>query len=125
MIDTGTFTSVYPVVTIVAGIYAALQYSTLKTLRETNNDLRDKRSDDERTITELKLNIAELQKKMAEKDGQIGVLKELNSGIVNWTLINDQVSTHNERVEKRWAQEDQRWLSIEKLLEQIRDLTKK
>lgn len=100
-------------IAIAAFAWSAFQFSTVKNLRDTNKDLRDERDDNKERLATKTLESETLKKEAAEKDGQIGVLKEINSGIVDWNVVVDLIVSHNRLAEEHWQREESRWARLD------------
>lgn len=109
------------VVTALVSVVLAIVLGSLTTVRADNKDLRDGRADDKERLAQKDSELQAKDTALAEANGQVAVLKEINSGIVNWTAVTDQVAHHHERAEARWRLEDDRWTEQTDLLKQIRD----
>lgn len=117
----GTLASVFGVVALVAAALCALQYGTLKTLRESNADLREQHKDDEGRISLRDLELAKVRGEIAEMVGKVQILTEINTQQVSWVAVTDQLEHHHNRAEKHWERDERRWADIQEILMQIRD----
>lgn len=115
-------TGVFAVVVVIGGGVLGLVYSNQKTLRSSNQDLRDRVDDLEKERADDKLEIAGLSSKVNERDGEIGLLKSMVTGKVEWVAISDQLEEHHRQALAYWRTADERMLGIDGHMVEIRDL---
>ena len=89
-------TGVLSITTIIATALVGVLFGSLKTLRDTANDLRSRVSDLEKERTEDRAEIAE-----AHSENK--VLKALVTGKVEWVALTDQLEEHHRQALGVWV----------------------
>lgn len=87
-------TTVLGVVVIVAGGLAALQQGQLKTLRDTNADLRARRDDLEKDVDRLEADVTHRDEQLGTSEAEKEALRRVVTGEVQLTAITDLLEHH-------------------------------
>lgn len=90
-------TGVLSVTTIIATALVGVLFGSLKTLRDTANDLRSRVSDLEKERTEDRADLAE-----AHSENKL--LKAMVTGKVEWVALTDQLEDHHRQAVTWWAE---------------------
>lgn len=98
-------TGVLSVTTIIATALVGVLFGSLKTLRDTANDLRSRVSDLEKERTEDRAEIAEAQ-------SENKLLKAMVTGKVEWVALTDQLEEHHRQAVAWWAKTEARLTEI-------------
>lgn len=107
-------TAALGIATAVASGLLGLQLGTMRTLRETNGDLRDRVSDLEKTRTEDRAQIAELTSDKA-------ALARVVTGEAHMVAFGDQLTHFGHTLEQHDRAAKSHWEVDEALLGEIRD----
>jgi hypothetical protein len=91
-------TTVFGVTTVIAATLAALGYGVLRTLRESNGDLRARVSDLEKDRSERDARIAELT-------GLYETARQIATGEVHWQALVDLMAEHQVDAKAHWRRE--------------------
>lgn len=91
-------TAVFSATTVVAATLAALAYGVMRTLRDSNGDLRGR-------VTDLEKDRADRDAKIAELSGLYVAAKEIATGEVHWHALVDLLSQHQIDAKAHWARE--------------------
>lgn len=89
-------TGVLSVTTIIATALVGVLFGSLKTLRDTANDLRSRVADLEKERTEDRAEIAE-----AHSENKL--LKAMVTGKVEWVALTDQLEEHHRQAVSWWG----------------------
>lgn len=92
-------TGVLSVATIISTALVGVLFGSLKTLRDTANDLRNRVGDLEKERAEDKATIA-------EKDAESRILKSMVTGKVEWIALTDQLEEHHRQALSWWKHAD-------------------
>lgn len=92
-------TGALAVATIIASALVGILFGSLKTLRDTANDLRNRVSDleDERTRDKAEI---------AEEKAKSKILQSMVTGRVEWVALTDQLEEHHRQALTWWAKAD-------------------
>lgn len=101
---------VLSVTTIIATAGVGLMFGSLRTLRDTSNDLRARVSDLEKERAEDKAENAELA-------GENKLLKSMMTGKVEWVALTDQLEHHHKQALVWWEKADGRLVAIQTAVE--------
>ena len=99
------------VVLVVTAGLLGLQQGTVRTLRDSNQDLRNRRDDLEKENLGLETRVSKLA---AEND----VLKSIVTGEVHWAALNDQLEEHHKQAVDYW---DRTGHLLRKIIEVLED----
>lgn len=92
-------TGVLTVSTIIATALVGVLFGSLKTLRDTAGDLRNR-------VTDLEKERAEDKADLAEKDAENRILKTMVTGRVEWVALTDQLEEHHRQALAWWRKAD-------------------
>ena len=95
----GILTGVLTVTTIIASALVGILFGSLKTLRDTAGDLRNRVTDLEKERTEDKA-------KIAEEEAKTKILQAMVTGKVEWVALTDQLEEHHRQALVWWAKAD-------------------
>lgn len=104
-------TPVLFVVVLIASGAAGAMFISLRTLRESNEDLRNRVGDIEKERADLRADVA-------DKDGRIRVLESVVTGEVHWAALTDQLEAHHKFAVERWDKTTETLAAIREALEQ-------
>lgn len=90
-------TAVLAIATIIATALVGLMFGSLRTLRDTANDLRARVGDLEKERSDDKAQNAEL-------NAENRILKSMVTGKVEWTAVTDQLEEHHRQSLGFWAE---------------------
>ncbi len=95
----GLLTTIFAVTTILAAAIAGLVWGVVRTLRESNADLRGR--------------VADLESKRAEDHAQIAELRadnaalgRLKTGEAHWTALRETLTQHHKQAQSHWGKEE-------------------
>lgn len=103
---TNLLTAVFGVAALIGGGLAGLLYGGLRTLRDSNKDLRDR-------VADLEKDRAEEKTAKAELTTEVRFLRSALAGKPEWIALTDQMEEHHKASLAAWAM----------LAEQISELT--
>lgn len=95
--------AVLAVTTTITTALVGLQIGTVRTLRESNKDLRDRVADLEKERLEDKGEIVKRDGRLAEKDSEIKLLRAMVTGKVEWIAVTDQLEDHHREAISHWT----------------------
>lgn len=95
-----------------------LQIGTVRTLRESNRDLRDRVADLEKERLEDRAEIVERDGRIAEKDSEISLLRAMVTGKVEWIAVTDQLEGHSREALTHWKATEER---LDEILTALRE----
>lgn len=104
-------TAVLATATIIATALVGVLFGSLKTLRDTSNDLRARVGDLEKERAEDKADLSESRSENA-------ILKSMVTGKVEWIALTDQLEEHHRQALDWWRRADGR---LEAIPEAIRE----
>lgn len=90
---------VLAVFTIIATALVGILFGSLKTLRDTANDLRAR-------VSDLEKERAEDKAKIAEEEAKSKILQSMVTGKVEWVALTDQLEEHHRQALGQWAKAD-------------------
>lgn len=91
-------TLVFSATTVVAATLAALAYGVMRTLRESNGDLRAR-------VTDLEKDRTERDAKIAELKALYDTARQIATGEVQWEALVDLQTQHQKDARAHWAEE--------------------
>jgi hypothetical protein len=97
---------VLAVITTITTALVGIQIGTVRTLRESNNDLRARVGDLETERLNDKAKIVERDGKISERDSEIALLKAMVTGKVEWIAVTDQLENHHREALEWWEKAD-------------------
>lgn len=109
----GVLAAILAVTTAVAAGLAGLLFGTIRTLRESNQDLRDRVDDLERGRTEDRAKIAELRADNA-------ALGRVVTGETYLVSLTDQLNTHQLEAREHWTRDEELLAQILTILQEAR-----
>lgn len=101
----GILTAFLGIVVIVVGGAAALQYGTVKVLRETASDLRARVEDLEKSRTKDRAENAQL---IADRDA----LSRVVTGEAHWVALGEQLDAHHREAVEHWKTDEETLVEI-------------
>lgn len=107
-----TVQTVFAVVAFIAAAYAAIQYASLKTLRDSNEDLRNRDRD-------RAAQIAELQAKVLELEALNTALGAAVRGDAYLTALSDDLTDHHKEAMQHWDDIRKQMVQVMGALERI------
>jgi chromosome segregation ATPase len=90
-------TGVLSVTTIIATALVGVLFGSLKTLRDTANDLRSR-------VTDLEKERVEDRAEIAESQSENRLLKAMVTGKVEWVALTDQLEEHHRQAVSWWGE---------------------
>lgn len=94
-LDGELLTSVFGIATLLAAGLAGLAWGTVKTLRDSNQDLRNR-------VSDLEDSDRAKSTKMAELESENKALGRLVTGEVHWQSIADMLDHHHREAQRHW-----------------------
>lgn len=99
--------AVLAITTTITTALVGLQIGTVRTLRDSNSDLRDRVTDLEKERMEDKAEIVKRDGQIAEKESENSLLRAMVTGKVEWIAVTDQLESHHREALGHWqATED-------------------
>lgn len=95
-------TGILAVSTFVAIALVGLMVGTIRTLRDSNADLRLRGEDLEKARDERDKELAALELKIVDKAAENRLLSSMVQGRVDWTAISDQLEHHHTQAVAYW-----------------------
>ena len=99
-------------VTTITTALVGIQIGTVRTLRDSNNDLRARVVDLERERTEDKAAIV-------ERDAENSLLRAMVTGKVDWVALTDLLEHHHREALDWWKKADERWATLPAEIRQV------
>lgn len=96
---------VLSVFTIIATALVGILFGSLKTLRDTANDLRAR-------VLDLEKERAEDKAKIAEEEAKSKILQSMVTGKVEWVALTDQLEEHHRQALGWWRTADTNFAAI-------------
>jgi hypothetical protein len=99
-------TVVLSVTTIIATAGVGLMFGSLKTLRDTAEDLRNRVSDLEKERAEDKARIEATEVKLDAAERENGWLRSTMQGRPEWIALTDQLEQHHREAINHWERDE-------------------
>lgn len=126
-------TPIFAITTAIGAAIAGLIWGAMKTLRATNEDLRNRVSDLEAERLESKNKIhtieTDAKNKIHTLETDLAVLTRMVTGEAHWEALHDlgdkivtSLTTHHTEAMSHWTKQDSRFVDLARSLEALREL---